>query len=62
MRAQADDVLAMLGDAARCQVALVTLPETTPVNETVATAFTIEDRVGVKLAPVVRQRRRRRRR
>ena len=42
----------MLGDASRCQVALVTLPETTPVSETVATAFTIEDRVGVKLAPV----------
>jgi arsenite/tail-anchored protein-transporting ATPase len=52
VRAQADDVLAMLGDASRCQVALVTLPETTPVNETVTTAFTIEDRVGVKLAPV----------
>ena len=52
VRAQADDVLAMLGDASRCQVALVTLPETTPVNETIATAFTIEDRVGVKLAPV----------
>jgi arsenite/tail-anchored protein-transporting ATPase len=52
VRAQADDVLAMLADPSRCQVALVTLAETTPVNETVATAFTIEDRVGVKLAPV----------
>ena len=52
VRAQAEDVLEMLGDASRCQVALVTLPETTPVSETVATAFTIEDRVGVKLAPV----------
>ena len=52
VRAQADDVLAMLADATRCQVALVTLAETTPVNETIATAFTIEDRVGVKLAPV----------
>ena len=52
VRAQADDVLAMLGDAGRCQVALVTLAETTPVNETIETAFTIEDRVGVKLAPV----------
>jgi anion-transporting ArsA/GET3 family ATPase len=52
VRAQADDVLAMLGDASRCQVALVTLAETTPVNETIATAFTIEDRIGVKLAPV----------
>ncbi len=52
VRAQADDVLAMLADPSRCQVALVTLPETTPVNETIATAFTIEDRVGVRLAPV----------
>ena len=34
VRAQAEDVLAMLGDAGRCQVALVTLAETTPVNET----------------------------
>jgi anion-transporting ArsA/GET3 family ATPase len=53
VRAQADDVLAMLGDAGRCQVVLVTLAETTPVNETIETAFTIEDRVGVKLAPVI---------
>jgi arsenite/tail-anchored protein-transporting ATPase len=52
VRAQADDVLAMLGASGRCQVALVTLAETTPVNETIETAFTIEDRVGVKLAPV----------
>ena len=52
VRAQADDVLAMLGEAGRCQVALVTLAETTPVNETIETAFTIEDRVGVNLAPV----------
>ena len=46
VRAQAEDVLAMLTDAGRCQVALVTLAETTPVNETIATAFTIEDRSG----------------
>jgi hypothetical protein len=52
VRAQAEDVLAMLADARRCQVALVTLPETTPINETVATAFTIEDCVGVELTPV----------
>ena len=32
---------------------LVTLPEETPVNEVVETAFKLEDRVGVKLAPVV---------
>lgn len=52
VRVQADDVLELLTDPARCQVALVTLAETTPVNETVATAFAIEDRVGVRLAPV----------
>ena len=32
---------------------LVTLPEETPVNELVETAFAIEDRVGVALGPVV---------
>jgi hypothetical protein len=31
----------------------VTLPEETPVNELVDTAFALEDRVGVKLGPVV---------
>jgi anion-transporting ArsA/GET3 family ATPase len=53
VRAQAEDVLALLGDAERCQVALVTLPETTPLRETTETAFSIEDRVGVRLTPVI---------
>ena len=53
VRAQADEVLEMLEDPARIQVALVTLAETTPVNETVETAFRLEDRVGVRLAPVI---------
>lgn len=53
VRAQADDVLELLADPQRCAVTLVTLPETTPVNETVETAFALEDRVGVTLAPVV---------
>ena len=53
VRAQADDVLELLGDPARCQVVLVTLPETTPVNEVVETAYALEDRVGVRLGPVV---------
>ena len=43
----------MLTDPARCQVMLVTLPEETPVNELVDTAFHLEDRVGVALGPVV---------
>jgi len=53
IRSQADDVIDLLTDGSRAQVMLVTLPEETPVNELVDTAFTLEDRVGVKLAPVV---------
>jgi anion-transporting ArsA/GET3 family ATPase len=53
LRAQADDVLELLTDPARCRVMLVTLAEETPVNEVVETAFALEDRVGVDLAPVV---------
>ena len=46
-RTQANDVLELLTDPERCQVVLVTLPEETPVNELVETAFALEDRVGV---------------
>jgi arsenite-transporting ATPase len=53
VRSQADDVLALLGDAGRCQVVLVTVPETTPVNELIDTADLLEQRVGVRLGPVV---------
>jgi anion-transporting ATPase len=53
IRSQAQDVLDLLADPARCQVMLVTLPEETPVNEVVETAFKLEDRVGVTLGPVV---------
>ena len=53
IRAQAADVIELLSDPTRCQVMLVTLPEETPVNEVVETAFKLEDRVGVSLAPVV---------
>lgn len=53
VRKQAADVVEMLSDPARCQVVLVTLPEETPVNEAVDTAFAIEDRVGVRLGPIV---------
>lgn len=53
IRTQALDVLEMLSDPVRCQVVLVTLPETTPVNELIETAYALEDRVGVKLGPVV---------
>ncbi|HVX16638.1 MAG TPA: ArsA-related P-loop ATPase [Acidimicrobiales bacterium] len=50
---QAADVLALLTDPTRCQVVLVTLGEETPVNELIDTAYALEDRVGISLAPVV---------
>ena len=53
INAQATDVLELLTAPERCQVMLVTLPEETPVNELVDTAFRLEDRVGVSLGPVV---------
>jgi hypothetical protein len=53
IRAQAQDVIDLLTDPARCQVLLVTLAEETPVNEVVETAYRLEDRVGVSLGPVV---------
>ncbi len=53
VRSQAEDVIELLSDPARCQVMLVTLPEETPVNELVDTAYTLEDRVGIKLGPIV---------
>jgi anion-transporting ArsA/GET3 family ATPase len=53
IRAQAADVIDLLSNPSRCQVILVTLPEETPVNEVVDTAFALEDRVGVQLGPVV---------
>ncbi|MGH9113115.1 MAG: ArsA-related P-loop ATPase, partial [Acidimicrobiales bacterium] len=53
INAQARDVLDLLEDHRRCQVMLVTIPEETPVNEAVDTAYSLEDRVGVGLGPIV---------
>lgn len=53
VREQATEVAEMLADPARSQVILVTLPEETPVNETVELAFDVEDRIGVHLGPLV---------
>jgi anion-transporting ArsA/GET3 family ATPase len=53
VRKQAQDVVSLISDPARCQVLLVTLPEETPVSEVIDTAFAIEDRAGVALGPVV---------
>ncbi len=53
VKAQSDDVMELLTDGERCQVVLVTLPETTPVNEVIETAYALEEDVGVALGPVV---------
>ena len=53
VRKQAQDVVDLISDPARCQVMLVTLPEETPVSEVIDTAFAVEDRAGVALGPVV---------
>jgi len=53
VRQQADAVLEMFGDESRCQVVLVTVPEEAPVTEAIETAFTLEDRVGLHLGPIV---------
>ncbi|HXQ61953.1 MAG TPA: ArsA-related P-loop ATPase [Acidimicrobiales bacterium] len=53
VRAQAADVVELLTDPERCQVALVTLPEEMPVNEVIEAAYQLEDRVGLTLGPVI---------
>lgn len=53
INSQAADVLELLDDPARCRVMLVTVPEETPVNELIQTAYSLEDEVGVALGPVV---------
>ena len=53
LQSQAREVVDLLSDDRRCQVLLVTLPEETPVNEVVETAYALEDRVGISLAGVV---------
>jgi anion-transporting ArsA/GET3 family ATPase len=53
LRTQASDVVDLLADPSRCRVMLVTLPEEMPVSETVEFAFTLEDKAGVQLGPVI---------
>jgi anion-transporting ArsA/GET3 family ATPase len=53
LRSQANDVVELLGDPTRCRVMLVTLPEDMPVSETIESAFTLEDKAGVQLGPVI---------
>src|SRR6202034_1448604 len=51
LRTQAQDVVEMLSDPARCRVILVTLPEELPVSETIESAYTLGDKAGVQLRP-----------
>ena len=53
IRAQAQDVVDLLTDQARCQVLVVTLAEEMPVNEAAEVAAAVEDRVGAHLGPVI---------
>jgi anion-transporting ArsA/GET3 family ATPase len=53
LRTQAQDVVDLLSDPARCRVILVTLPEELPVSEAVESAYTLEDKAGVQLGPVI---------
>ena len=53
VRTQAEAVQELLHDPQRCHVVLVSVPETTPMNEVIETAFALEDEVGVQLGPVV---------
>ena len=50
---QATDVAHLLSDPKRSQVILVTLPETTPVNEAIETAEALRTDAGLRLGPVV---------
>ena len=53
IRSQAIEVQSMLQNPDRCRVVMVTLPETTPVNEMLQSADILAKRVGVGFTPVV---------
>jgi anion-transporting ArsA/GET3 family ATPase len=53
LRSQATEVVELLADPSRCRVILVTLPEDMPVSETIESAYTLEDKAGVQLGPVI---------
>lgn len=50
---QAVEVTDMLADPDRAQVVLVTLPEETPVNETLETAAAFTGTIGISLGPLI---------
>jgi arsenite-transporting ATPase len=53
LRSQAIEVRQMLTDPDKCRVMMVTLPETTPVNEMLETIEVLRESVGVSFASVV---------
>ncbi len=53
IRDQAQEVVEMLRDPARCQAVLVTLPEVTPVTELLELAAELGDELGIALLPTV---------
>lgn len=53
VRDQADEVCALLEDHTRSQCVMVTLPEETPVNETVELAVDLRDDLRLSLGPLV---------
>jgi arsenite/tail-anchored protein-transporting ATPase len=53
IHSQAIEVAELLTDPGRSQVILVTLPETTPVNEVIETAEALRKEGGLRLGPVV---------
>jgi arsenite/tail-anchored protein-transporting ATPase len=53
IHSQAIEVAQLLTDPGRSQVILVTLPETTPVNEVIETAQALKKKGGLRLGPVV---------
>ena len=53
LRTQALEVVELLNDPSRCRVILVTLPEELAVSEVVESAYSLEDKAGVQLGPVI---------
>jgi anion-transporting ArsA/GET3 family ATPase len=53
LRNQASQVLELLSDHHRSQLILVAIPEETPINELIETAFKVEDRLNIRLGPVI---------
>jgi anion-transporting ArsA/GET3 family ATPase len=53
VKRNADEVVQLLSDPARCRVLLVTLARELAVDETIEAAFEVEDRAGVALTEVV---------